>query len=85
MLNPYSPSSSQAWGDEKPRKTSRLGWLIVPTLLSMIYGSVLLPELVGRSVGDPNGHSRGAAIGGAIGLALGTVGFVLAGRDTRDD
>lgn len=85
MLNPYLPPNSKTEGEEKPRKASRVAWLIVPTLLLMLYGSLLLPEFVGQSVGDPYGRSRGAGVGGAIGLALGTVGFVLSGREPKDD
>ena len=85
MLNPYSPSNSKTESEETPRKTSRVAWLIVPTLLLMLYGSMLLPEFVGRSAGDPYGRTRGAGVGGAIGFALGAVGFVLSGREPKDD
>ncbi|WP_145418721.1 hypothetical protein [Planctomycetes bacterium K23_9] len=81
MLNPYSPPDSEPKGEDAPRKPFRIGWLIVPTVLLMMYGSIMLPDFTGRSVGDPDGRSRGAAAaGGAIGLALGSIGYFLAGH-----
>ena len=51
----------------------------------MAPGSVLLPGIVGRSVGDPDGSSRGAAVGGFVGLAAGAVGYYLTRRRNKTD
>ena len=53
---------------------------MVPVVICMAPGSIFLPNLVGRSVGDPDGRSRGAAVGGFIGLAAGAAGHFLTRR-----